>query len=144
MRRPNRRPIDETEVVVENPPVTGRCTSFPIVVMLCLILGLHWTLLRTVGWVNMFVTFAQTDTVHEAWTKTFDGRHPCSVCRLVRHATQSEKKQPSLKVESKLNLMLTVTTCPLSPPSAYSLLPLCNDAGCERTESPPVPPPRPA
>jgi hypothetical protein len=110
--------------------------------MLCLVLGLHWTLLRTAGWVNMFVTFAQTDAVHEALTKTFDGKHPCSVCTFVKHAKQTEKKERSAKGEVKLDLMLTVAKCRLSPPTAFSLLPILDDAAQARTEAPPIPPPR--
>ena len=122
----------------------GRWTSFPVVVMLCLTLGMHWSLLRTVAWVNMFVTFAQTDTVHEALTKTFDGKHPCSLCKFVKKAKQGEKKEQTINVEAKLNLMLSVEACRLNPPTAYSLLPLLDDVTASRTDSPPVPPPRAA
>lgn len=112
--------------------------------MLCLVLGLHWPVLRTVAWVNMLVTFAQTDTVQEALTKTFDGKHPCSLCKFVKHAKQGEKKDQSLKVEAKLDLMLVVETCRLNPPTAYSLFPVLDTSTFGRTESPPVPPPRTA
>ena len=120
----------------------GRWTSFPVVVMLCLVLGLQWTVLRTVAWVNMFVTFVQTDSVSEALTKTFDGKHPCSLCKFVKSAEQSEKKQESIKVEAKLDLILTLESCRLTPPPDYTLLPLLDHTSSGRTESPPVPPPR--
>ncbi len=122
--------------------VVRRCTSFPVVVMLCLVLGLHWTLLRTVGWVNMFVTFTQTGTVHEALVKTFDGKHPCSMCKFVKSAKPGEKKEQSLNPEAKLISILAPEISRLSPPTAYALLPLWDDTCLGRADAPPVPPPR--
>lgn len=124
--------------------MSGRRITFPVVIMLCLVLGLHWTFLRSVAWVNMFVTFAQRDTVHEALTKTFDGKHPCSVCKFVKHAKQGEKKDQLIKGELPLTLMLTLETPVLNPPASFSLLPLLDAATFGRFDSPLVPPPRTA
>ncbi|MFO1500111.1 MAG: hypothetical protein U1G07_17265 [Verrucomicrobiota bacterium] len=127
------------------PTVARRYASFPVVMMLCLVLGLHWTFLRTVGWVNMFASFAQTGTVHEALVKTFDGSHPCSMCKFVKNAKHGEKKEQSINPDGKLNLMLTVSLSSLNPPTAYTwLLPLRDNTWLGRTEAPPLPPPRAA
>ena len=58
------------------------------------ILGGHWVILQSVGWVGMVVSYANQDsTLDEAIKKTFDGQHPCGVCKLVKSGRASEKKQ---------------------------------------------------
>ena len=64
-------------------------TRLILALMLSLVIGLHWTLLQSFGWVQMFVSFAQTEPVKEALVKTFDGNHPCKVCKLVQQGRET-------------------------------------------------------
>lgn len=115
-----------------------------MILAVALSVGLHWVLLQSVAWTGMFVSFAQQTTVREAFTKTFDGKNPCRICKLVREGQQSEKAKesilPLVKIESlpcAAGFVLT-PPAPLSPPPAFDL------AALPRAESPPLPPPRAA
>ncbi|MCI0539062.1 MAG: hypothetical protein L0Z50_27970 [Verrucomicrobiales bacterium] len=112
--------------------------------MLALVMGVHWALLQSFGWVQMFVTFAQVDPVKEALIKTFDGNHPCDVCKLVQEGKQTEKKQGIKKFEAKLDYWLELRDVLLFPPSPSRLATAPRDLTYCRAETPPVPPPRAA
>ncbi len=79
------------------------------------------------------------NSVSEALTKTFDGKHPCKLCKLVREGKKSESKQQTefdLKKEffSEETVLFCFERRPfLSVPSFTAFLP--------RSETPPVPPP---
>ncbi|MBL9139853.1 MAG: hypothetical protein JNK85_28540 [Verrucomicrobiales bacterium] len=67
-------------------------------VLLGLMLGMHWGVLQSVAWVSMLADRLQTESVSTALRTTFDGKHPCRICLLVRegrNADQSEARLPS-------------------------------------------------
>ena len=121
-----------------------RTAKVAVILAVALSIGLHWALLQSVAWTGMFVSFAQQTTLREAFTKTFDGKNPCRICKLVRAGQQSEKAKESLlplvKIESLpcTAVFVLMPPAPLSPPTAP-------DQGASlRAESPPIPPPRAA
>ena len=108
-------------------------------------IGGHWFVLQSVAWVSMTVDFAQTDSLGVALRKTFDGEHPCKLCKVVRAGKQAEQKQPLLKVDTKLDLLLARSPALAYAPSRVNwLLPDFSASASLRTHSPPVPPPRAA
>lgn len=121
-----------------------RAAKFAVILAVALSVGLHWVLLQSVAWTGMFVSFAQQTTLSDAFAKTFDGKNPCRICKLVREGQQSEKAReatlPLVKIESlpcTIAFVLQPLT-PLSPPPAP------DEAASPRAESPPLPPPRAA
>ncbi|MEQ2008463.1 MAG: hypothetical protein ABMA26_16915, partial [Limisphaerales bacterium] len=87
-----------------SPVLFKRAAKVAVILAVALSIGLHWALLQSVAWTGMFVSFAQQTTFQEAFTKTFSGKNPCRLCKLVREGQQSEKQQQSLlplvKIES--------------------------------------------
>lgn len=69
----------------------------------------HLALLQTLAWGNMLVSYSQQASLAEAAKKTFDGEHPCSLCKVVDESKKQEQKKPLLKAEIKLDLALSVT-----------------------------------
>jgi hypothetical protein len=66
------------------------------------ILGGHWALLQTTAWVGMIVQYSQRDGLTAGLAQTFDGEHPCSVCKAIQDGKkQEQKKTPLLQVELK-------------------------------------------
>ena len=66
------------------------------------ILGGHWALLQTSAWIGMFVQYSQRDGLTAGLAQTFDGEHPCSVCKVIQDGKkQEEKKAPLLQAELK-------------------------------------------
>src|SRR2546423_7998285 len=54
--------------------------------------GAHWIVLQSIAWSGMLVTEAQHSRLAEAVQKTFDGAHPCQLCKGISRAQQNEKK----------------------------------------------------
>ena len=92
----------------------------------------------------MIVTYAQSSSVKEAISKTFDGKHPCAVCKLVQNGTQSEKKEQAPKLETKLDPWVSLNESMLCPPARFSLCQMAGEIALIRIETPPIPPPRAA
>ena len=121
-----------------------RTAKVAVILAVALSIGLHWALLQSVAWTGMFVTFSQHSTLSEAFTKTFDGKNPCRICKLVREGQKSDKAKESLLPLVKIESLpcaagfALIAPAPLSPPPAIDL------AASPRAESPPIPPPRAA
>ena len=69
-----------------------RISKVIAVLLLVLNLGAHWTLLQSVAWVSMLVRYSHQDGLKVAVVKTFDGRHPCSLCKVVEQERNAESR----------------------------------------------------
>ena len=69
-------------------------------------MGGHWVLLQTIAWGNMLVDFSSKSSLSEAVEKTFDGDHPCALCKVVKTSKSDEEKKPLLKSEMKMEVIL--------------------------------------
>ncbi len=75
--------------------------------MLLVSMGGHLALLQTVAWSRMLVDFSASDSLTVAVEKTFDGAHPCSLCKVVKQTKEKEKQDDALvKSELKWNVPL--------------------------------------
>lgn len=77
-----------------------RSAKWLVVVALIFSLGGHWAILQVVAWAGMAANFSQTDSLSLALSKTFNGKHPCKLCKLVSAGKNAEKKSES-KIEIK-------------------------------------------
>jgi hypothetical protein len=68
-------------------------------------LGGHLVLLQTVAWSTMLLSYSQNASLKEAAKKTFDGDHPCPLCKAVKESRKEEKKLPMFKAESKKEML---------------------------------------
>lgn len=122
-----------------------------VVLLLCLTLGLQWTLLQGIAWTEMFISFARQGSVMEAVEKTFDGRHACPLCLKVKEGSQHAENngQPPEEDDSKKELdardssAVLVGNTILVPPTGETLsfAPL-HAVLTTRHEMPETPPPR--
>lgn len=71
-------------------------------------MGGHLALLQTFAWGNMLVDFSSKGSLSEAMDKTFDGEHPCPLCKAVKKSKSEEDKKPLLKSEIKMEVALPV------------------------------------
>jgi hypothetical protein len=83
----------------------ARVSKWIVVAALTLSLGLHWMLLQSVAWAGMIANYSRSATIQEAVVKTFDGDHPCKLCKIVREGREKEKKQDIQKPTTKLDLL---------------------------------------
>jgi hypothetical protein len=119
-----------------------RCGKFLVVVALGLSTGAHWAALQTVAWTTMLANNLCEQSFTAAVARTFDGEHPCPLCKAIAAGKKSEQKSevvaPAFKMEfppvaDKFTLILP------KPFSVFSPVQLSADSSFPK---PPVPPPR--
>jgi hypothetical protein len=105
-------------------------------------LAAHWALLQTVAWTTMLADNLQSSSFHEAVTKTFDGKHPCCLCKAIAAATQSEKKMDLSFQSQKLEFPPLKENFTLVAPPQFQLLPQENFSAKSFAQKPLLQPPR--
>lgn len=121
-----------------------RASRLLLVAVLTLSLGLHWAVLQTLAWTGMVITYTQeTSSLQVAIAKTFDGAHPCNLCKFVSEGKKTEQKQ-EVEKPFKIEMTMAQVPIPLFPPSPRDLSPVFGSVLLSRGELPPVPPPRAA
>jgi hypothetical protein len=128
--------------LVFKPAVLSKISKWLLVFMLCVTLGCHWGLLQSVAWVGMMVNYSCQGSLKDAMSKTFDGQHPCPLCKMVRAGKTSEKKPEAQQSVKQIDLFAGVAAAfdfPSSPPPVFPVPRMT----ASRTDVPPLPPPRP-
>jgi hypothetical protein len=82
--------------------VLVRLGKFLVVVALVVTVGAQWTVLQTVAWATMLANDLRTQSMIEAMTHTFDGKHPCCLCKAIAAGRKSEKKSEAVSPTFKL------------------------------------------
>jgi hypothetical protein len=122
--------------------VFARFGKFCVIVALVLTTGAHWAVLQTVAWTTMLAGNLRTHPVCEAVTCTFDGQHPCCLCKAIAAGKKSEKKTEFTLQAQKLEFPPSPENFTLVAPSYFQLLPQTNIFAVSLTFRPPTPPPR--
>src|SRR6266498_2521112 len=95
--------------------MSSRAVRWLAAVTLTFALGVHWAVLQSVALMTMVAGYSQPAPLKEALVKTFDGKHPCSICKFVANGKKSEQKQETQKLLTKLDFLLTSTQAGLFP-----------------------------
>jgi hypothetical protein len=109
---------------------------------LCCAIGLQWLALQSIAWTSMIIDYSKRGTLCQAFAQTFDGAHPCSLCRVVNKANSTEKKSDLQLSTPKLDLICTKHAITLALPFISFDYANSNFRISEIGRSPPVPPPR--
>ena len=115
-----------------------------LVAVLFVAIGGHWAVLQTVAWATMIVDYSKTAPLTEAVQKTFDGQHPCNICKGIQKSQQSEKKRNALELAKKIELFDQQIANRVFPPEVSSLLTISDNYSEARSRAPTAPPPRAA
>lgn len=99
-------------------------------------------MLQTVAWTNMLAANLRSGSLEEAVTKTFDGRHPCSLCKQIAAGKQSEKKTEFPTVAKKIEFTHAPSRFVFAAPMNFWLQNEPSANSVSLTHAPPVPPPR--
>jgi hypothetical protein len=122
--------------------VFARIGKLFLIVALLVTTGAHWAALQSVAWVTMFADNARTAPLSAAFERTFDGKHPCPLCRQVSAGRSSEKKAD---LQSEVKKIEFVNQSPVFIFAAPEWFILAGRQECfprSFSFSPPVPPPR--
>ncbi|NDE85322.1 MAG: hypothetical protein EB056_04760 [Verrucomicrobia bacterium] len=57
-----------------------------------LMMGGHWVVLQTVAWTKMVMDYSKQSSVQQALSETFDGEHPCELCKQISRARTGPNK----------------------------------------------------
>jgi hypothetical protein len=113
-----------------------------IIVALVAATGLHWAMLQSIAWTTMLADNLCTRSLSESVVRTFDGEHPCPLCKAIAAAQKSEKKSEFTPQTQKLEFPPTKENLVLIAPSKFQLLPLANTFAESLPQPPLTPPPR--
>jgi hypothetical protein len=104
--------------------------------------GTHWLALQSVAWTTMLAENLHTASWERAVQCTFDGKHPCCLCKEIAKNKQSEKKS-DVQVEVKqLEYSHTSLEFVFCPPSHFYEVRTANDAAISLGQPPSLPPPK--
>ena len=130
-------------------PPTLRFARWAIVLALCFSVGLQWVVLQGIAWTGMMIKFSQQDSIAEAVSKTFDGEHPCPLCKAVQNGMDGSGQSddtstaPSSKdQELKLTLALVLIPQFAFPKKQTLSWPTAHEVAVIRQEQPETPPPQ--
>jgi hypothetical protein len=124
--------------------VLQRLPKLLIAVALASSIGLHWGFLQSFAWTTMLVDNLTTNSFCVALQRTFDGKHPCHLCKAVAEGKKSEKKSDILLPLKKLEAFNQSVTFVLSPPASFPGIEAPNALLETLADAPPTPPPRAA
>ncbi len=119
-----------------------RCRKFLVVIALVLTTGLHWATLQTVAWGAMFAKNLRQQSLAQAVSETFDGEHPCCMCKAIAAAKKSEKKSESLANTFKMEFPPATEKIFLISPGPFLIFSPAEFFAGSSFQKPPVPPPR--
>jgi hypothetical protein len=127
--------------------VRCRLITLMMALSLFLVAGGHWAMLQGVAWVTMVHDFSRNGSLTQAVEKTFDGKHPCAMCKKIAKVKNSEasgEKAPvTVKIDKKAEVFVKAPgselPTPVSRPFAYGPAPFVSIP--ELCFAPPVPVP---
>ncbi len=113
-----------------------------LIVSLLLSGGTHWLVLQSVAWTTMLVARASETSLVEAVKQTFDGAHPCALCKTIEKGRAGEKQHDGAVLTAKIQLFHEPTRLAFFPPIPRAWLPTAAVAAQTRTDAPHLRPPR--
>src|SRR5215469_5729222 len=111
-----------------------------VTLALCCSIGGHWLVLQSMAWATMFVDYSQRCSFKQAIVQTFDGAHPCDLCKQISKAKSSEKNQESARVATKADLICVTGKVALLPRLISFDYPRLVDQSSTTFHRPPSPP----
>jgi hypothetical protein len=113
-----------------------------VVVSLIVAVGGHWAILQSIAWFGMVVHYSQGTSLSVGIEKTFDGKHLCSICKIVKKGKESEQNSRFVKIDTKLELFWPKESLTLYPPTKFVLLDGYKEIARIRADQPALPPPK--
>jgi hypothetical protein len=113
-----------------------------LIIALSVSIGGHWAALQSFAWASMLVEYSQRASVAKAIAQTFDGQHPCALCKQIVTGQHTPVKKGSLPTKAKSDLLCTTRTIVLLRPSRDADFFELALTIRQRFYSPPAPPPR--
>jgi hypothetical protein len=119
-----------------------RLARWMVVVVLCCSLGLQWAVLQGIAWTGMLISFSRDGSLVEAVAKTFDGEHPCPLCKAVDKGQKQDQEKSVQVPMKKLDAVLVQGFQVIAPAPVRITYALLTQQGERRVIPPLWTPPR--
>jgi hypothetical protein len=118
-----------------------------LIAVLLISISAPWAILQSAAWLGMAVAYSvEEGSVGEGLSMTFDGEHPCPLCKFVKAETSKEgnsKQESSVNQPSlKQHLFVQTNDLILTPPAGRKIPAAENQIPLRRANVPSLPPPR--
>ncbi len=90
----------------------------------------------------MVITYSQDRPVTVAVSDTFDGHHPCKLCKQIEKGKRAEKKSEFQLESSKIKFAHVLTPLVSATPPLLWEVAVADEQAALLTRAPAVPPPR--
>ena len=125
------------------PPTLLRFGQVLMLLVLFAASGGHWMALQSVAWTRMLVSYSRGGQIVAAVTKTFDGRHPCSLCKEIQRAKSTEPEPArNMEVENQATFVVPALVAMMRSEGVSWRMEIPEWHGEVRAEQPTAPPPR--
>ena len=125
-----------------NPRAFVRCLALVVALGMS---GGQWMILQSVAWAKMIVDYSRHANLQTAIEQTFDGKHPCAMCRLIEAGRQSSQPAQheirTTRTPDNDVLFATILVVDCDLPDACAVAAVASSHPT-RSDPPPVPPPR--
>jgi hypothetical protein len=121
----------------------GRAGKFLVIITLVLTTGCQWAALQSIAWTMMLANNMRSQSLALAVTHTFDGLHPCCLCKAIAQAKKAEEKSESAPPVTRLEYVPFASQVSIPQPLRPTFPPLIKASFASVSEPPPLPPPRP-
>jgi hypothetical protein len=122
--------------------VLSRLPKLLLALALASSIGLHWAFFQTLAWAQMVISYSQNAPLSEALVKTFDGKHPCKLCKNIAESKRTEKQADSDLDLKKFEFSFAPFAFIFQAPTFLDNPRPMNDSAAALVQTPPVPPPR--
>jgi hypothetical protein len=122
--------------------VLTRLAKFVLVLALACSIGLHWAFFQSLAWTSMLADNLRRDSLAQAVTHTFDGQHPCPICKAIADGKKSEKKTECAPFFKTLEFPPAAQDFVLTVPARFAPPSRADTFAETLSQSPPTPPPR--
>lgn len=110
--------------------------------MLLAITGGPWPILQAVAWTTMLANNLRAQPFSEAMTRTFDGQHPCNLCKAIAAGKKSEGKSEAIPPVARQEFLPVCRTLAVVQLDRVLFLSVAEKIVQSLTQQPPTPPPR--
>ncbi len=120
----------------------SRTAKFCVLMLMVVSIGGPWPVLQSVAWMGMLIDYSREGSVTVAVAKTFDGQHPCPLCKAIAAGKKSETKKEFSQKLQKLEFPLFCESFAIAEPVLAQQFFQTDDSWNSTSDTPPTPPPR--
>jgi hypothetical protein len=125
--------------------MTAASRRFFLILLLIAASGDQWAVMQSAAWAGMFVNSLRKDSIPLAVTETFDGKHPCPLCKAIAKSESSQEKTELMPTITRIVFLPTARVFTFAAPDRFQLVRMRSDTIAQTPANPPLtPPPRAA